>query len=134
MNEKRGTQPTILLLEQDDDTRPLLKYNLNRQGYRVIMVLDEEDAIERVRDGRDYPDLILLNQVGSSPEECANAGRRIRQRAGLPGDTPIVVMAERYGEDMEGQDVRVGEYEYVTYPEDGQQLIDLLYRLCRRDR
>jgi CheY-like chemotaxis protein len=95
---------------------------------------DEEDAIERVRDGRDSPDLILLNQVKSSPEECANVGRRIRQRAGLPGDTPIVVMAERYGEDMEGQDVQVGEYEYVTYPEDGQQLIDILHRLCRRDR
>jgi DNA-binding response OmpR family regulator len=134
MNEKRGTQPTILLLEQDDETRPLLKYNLNRQGYRVILVLNEEDAIERVRDGRDSPDLILLNQVKSSPKECANAGRHIRQSAGLPGDTPIVVMAEGYGEDMEGQDVRVGENEYITYLEDGQQLIDLLHRLCRGDR
>jgi hypothetical protein len=31
---------------------------------------------------------------------------------------------------MEGKDVKVGESEYVTYLEDGQQLINLLYRLC----
>lgn len=68
MHENQETPPTILLIEQDDETRPLLKYNLNSQGYRVILVLEEEDVIERVRDGRSCPDLILLNQVDSSPE------------------------------------------------------------------
>jgi hypothetical protein len=39
-------------------------------------------------------------------------------------------MAERYGEDMEGKDVKVGESEYVTYLEDGEQLMNLLQHLC----
>jgi hypothetical protein len=38
-------------------------------------------------------------------------------------------MAERFGLDMEGLDVLVSESEYVTYLEDGQQLMNLLHRL-----
>ncbi len=45
MNEKKHAPPTILMIELDDDTRPLLKQNLRNQGYRVIEALQEEDAI-----------------------------------------------------------------------------------------
>jgi hypothetical protein len=40
------------------------------------------------------------------------------------------IIPERFGQDMEGLDVLVGESEYVIYPEDGQQLMNLLHRLC----
>ncbi len=130
MNEKKDTPPTILMIELDDDTRPLLKQNLYNWGYGVLVALEEEDAIAMARGGRDHPDLILLNQVKLPIDEFFDMGRRIRQGAELPSSTPIVVMAERYGEDMEGRDVKVGESEYVTYLEDGEQLMNLLYRLC----
>ena len=130
MNEKKDTPPTILMIELDDDTRPLLKQNLYNWGYRVFVALEEEDAIAMARGGRDRPDLILLNQVKLPIDEFLNMGRRIRQGAELPSSTPIVVMAERYGEDMEGKDIKVGESEYVTYLEDGEQLMNLLHRLC----
>jgi len=130
MNEKKDTPPTILMIELDDDTRPLLKQNLYNWGYRVIMALEEEDAIAMARGGRDRPDLILLNQVKLPIDEFVNMGRRIREGAELLSSTPIVVMAERYGEDMEGKDIKVGENEYVTYLENGEQLMNLLYRLC----
>jgi DNA-binding response OmpR family regulator len=45
MIEKKDGSPRILMLEWDDDTRPLLKQNLCNQGYRVIVALEEEDAI-----------------------------------------------------------------------------------------
>ena len=129
MNETQNTAPTILVVEPDDDVRPLLKNNLHRQGYRAIVTLDEEDAIARARGDRDRPDLILINQYRLPLDKVISIARRIRQDAGLPSGTPIVVMAERYGEDMEGKDVKVGESEYVTYLEDGEQLINLLQRL-----
>ena len=128
--ETQDREPTILVIEQDDETRPLLKYNLCKQGYRPIVVLDEEGGIERVWGRNKHPDLILLNQVNLSVEEFINMGRRIREQAGFPTSTPIVVIAERFGADMEGKDVQVGENEYVTYPEDARQLINLLHRLC----
>lgn len=130
MNEKKDKPPTILMLELDDDTRPLLKQNLSNWGYRVLVALEEEDAIAMARGGRDHPDLILLNQVNLPIDEFINMGQRICQGAELPSSTPIVVMAERYGEDMEGKDIKVGESEYVTYLEDGEQLMNLLHRLC----
>ena len=130
MSEKQNTPPTILLIEQDDETRPLLMYNLRSQGFRAIVVLEEEDAIERMTGKNACPDVILLNQVKLSIDEFINMGRRIRRAAGFPCRTPIVVMAERFGVDMEGKDVLVGESEYVTYPEDAQQLMNLLHRLC----
>lgn len=130
MNEIKDAPPTILMFELDDDTRPLLKHNLCNRGYRVIEALEEEDAIALARGVRVRPKLILLNQVTLTIDEFCNMGRRIRQGAELPSSTPIVVMAERYGEDMEGKNVKVGESEYVTYLEDGEQLINLLHRLC----
>lgn len=129
MNETQNTAPTILMVEPDDDVRPLLRNNLHRQGYRAIVTLDEEDAIARARGDRDRPDLILINQYRLPLDKVISIARRIRQVAGLPSGTPIVVMAERYGEDMEGKDVKVGESEYVTYLEDGEQLMNLLQRL-----
>jgi DNA-binding response OmpR family regulator len=130
MSEKQNTAPTILMVEPDDDVRPLLRNNLHRQGYREIVTLDEEDAIARARCDGDCPDLILINQYRLPLDQVISIARRIRQVAGLPSSTPIVVMAERYGEDMEGKDVKVGESEYVTYLEDGEQLMNLLQRLC----
>jgi DNA-binding response OmpR family regulator len=69
MNEKKDAPPTILMIELDDDTRPLLKQNLRNQGYRVIEALQEEDAIALARGVRDRPELILLNQVNLSIDE-----------------------------------------------------------------
>lgn len=130
MNQKKDAPPTILMMEQDDDTRPILKHNLRIRGYCVIEALEEEDAIALARGVREFPDLILINQVDLPIDEVINMGQRIRQGAELPSRTPLVVMAERYGEDMEGKDVKVGESEYVTYLEDGEQLMNLLHRLC----
>jgi PleD family two-component response regulator len=110
--------------------RPLLRNNLHRQGYRAIVTLDEEDAIARARGDGDRPDLILINQYQLPLDKMIDMGQRIRQDARLPSITPIVIKAERYGEDMEGKDVKVGESDYVTYLEDGEQLMNLLQRLC----
>jgi hypothetical protein len=38
-------------------------------------------------------------------------------------------MAEKYGPDLEGTDVNVSENDWITYPEDAEQLERLLARL-----
>jgi CheY-like chemotaxis protein len=124
---------TILVVESDNDTRPLLKQNLEGQGYHIVVALDEQDALERTSGGRLKPDLILLNLVDVTTEEALHSTRLIRRNAELDGRTPIVVMAERYGEEMEGKDVAAGENEYVTYLKDGDQLHNLLARLLNKE-
>jgi DNA-binding response OmpR family regulator len=121
--------PTILLVETDDETRPILKRNLQLYGYRVSVALDVEDALERTAGGRLQPDLILVNVVGVSNEQALRDALLIRRNAELDGRTPVVAMAEHYGEEMEGKDVQAGENAYITYLEDGFQLKELLARL-----
>jgi DNA-binding response OmpR family regulator len=125
------TLPALLVVESDDAVRSTLVQNLRRWGYRVIVSLDIKDASERVREGALKVDVILINQVGLSLDELIISGRAIRQQsAGSSTDAFIVLLAEEYGVDLEGQDVQVGDREYITYLEDGEQLMNLLHRLC----
>ncbi|NEQ33648.1 MAG: hypothetical protein F6K04_22070, partial [Leptolyngbya sp. SIO4C5] len=70
----------ILLVEMDDETRPLLRHNLENEGFDVIVTLEEKDAIARMKDATDVPDLILLNQVNSSANGFIEMGLRIRSQ------------------------------------------------------
>lgn len=121
---------TILLVEPDDTVRPVLRDNLRRWGYRVLLALDEEDAMQRIQEGQKHFDLILINQFEQSLHQTFEMGRRFRQSLDLFISIPIVIMAECYGVELEGQNRQMGEREYVTYLEDGQQLRNLLYKLC----
>jgi CheY-like chemotaxis protein len=130
MNQRQLSLPTILLVEPDDDVRPFLKHNLHNWGYNLIVTLDDADALQRSRGGHEPFDLILLNQFGQSIDQLIDIGRCIRQHARSSSYIPIVIMAEQYGVGLEGQDIQIGESEFVTYLEDGQQLRNLLHHLC----
>ena len=132
MDTKQETKGTIFLVEEDDDTRLLLRKNLQRYGYRVILALDEEDALERIGGGYVQADLVLVNLVNRPVEEVLRIGRRIRTHAKYDGHTPLIVMAEKYGPDLEGTDVNVGGNDWITYPEDAEQLEHLLARLLNK--
>jgi DNA-binding response OmpR family regulator len=132
MSKELENQPTIFLVEPDDETRPVLKSNLQRYGYRVIVALDEEDAMDRANSTGIQADLILVDVVRISPEDALGLGRRIRNGAKRNGHTPLVVMAEKYGADVEGTDVNVGGNDWITYLEDPGQLKNLLARLVRQ--
>lgn len=122
--------PCIFVLEPDDDVRPALKHNLQHWGYNVVMAIDEEDVSQRIQAGQNRFDLILLNQSNRSLDEMMAIGQQIRQSTERDSQTPIVVLAERYGADLEGQDIQVGDHEYVTYLEDGEQLKRILQQVC----
>ena len=130
MGTGQAKQSTIFLIEEDDETRIVLKQSLTRSGYRLSVAIDAEDALDRVSDGRMSADLILINVVGKSLEEHLQMGRHIREQAKLDGNTPLVVMAEKYGKDLEGTDENVGGNDWIFYlGEDPEQLQNLLRRL-----
>lgn len=122
-------QRTIFLVEEDDEVRPLIRQNLIREGYHVLIALNEEDALDRVGGGNVNADLVMLNLVGTSPEHALHVGRRIREHARFDGTTPLVILAEKYGRDVEGTNVNISGNDWITYLEDAGQLRDLLNRL-----
>ena len=126
-------RPTIFLIEEDDETRRPLVENLKRYGYLVLIALDEEDALARVGGAYVHADLVLVNLVGKSPQEALGVGRKVRVHAKYNGHTPLVVMAEKFGPEVEGTDVNVGGNDWITYPEDAYQLKNLLARLTAKE-
>jgi DNA-binding NtrC family response regulator len=122
-----NNKPIIFLIDEDDDSRLSFRGNLKRKGYHVSIAIDEEDALDRVAHQCLKADLILMNFVRKSPERALEIGRNIRQKGKL--DAPIVVIAHKYGADLEGKDVKVSKKEYVTYLEDCEQLYNLFWRL-----
>lgn len=132
MSNGRGKQPTIFLLEEDDETRRPLVESLRRVGYRVIVAVDEEDALERVGGGHVHADLVLVNLVGKPLDEVLRIGRGVRTHAKYNGHTPLVVMPEKYVKDVEGTDVNVEGNDWIHYlGEEPDQLRKLLARLLQ---
>lgn len=121
---------TIFLIEEDDETRRLLAQNLRSYGYRVIAAPDEQDALDRVGGGGTSADLVLVDLIGKSAEDGLAVGRRVREHAKYDGHTPLIVMPEKYGKDVEGTEVNVEGSDWVFYlGEEPGQLKNLLARL-----
>jgi CheY-like chemotaxis protein len=130
MNDGQQKQPTIFLIEEDEETRRPLVSNLRGYGYRVVVAVDEGDALERVVGGGVAADVFLVDLVGKTAEEVLAAGRRVRQHSEYNGRTSLVVMPEKYAKELEDTEVNVGGSEWVFYlGEEPDRLRALLARL-----
>lgn len=125
-------QLTIFLLEDDDNTRPLFKKVLEDKGYNVLLAIDEKDAFQRANDGLVKSDVILVNLVGKSEEEMLNVGNQLRES--VDRNIPVVAIAAKYNEELEGKTNQVGESEYIIYLGGGEELFDLLSRLTKNGK
>lgn len=130
MSSGQRDQPTIFLIEEDEKTRGPLVKNLRAQGYRVIIAVDEEDALERAGAGGVSADLILVNLVRRTAEEVLGVGRRVRERVRYNGHTPLVVMPEKYAKELADTEVNVEGNDWVFYlGEEPDRLRNLIARL-----
>jgi PleD family two-component response regulator len=128
MKDGQDKQRTIFLIEEDEETRRPLVSNLRGYGYRVVVAVDEGDALEKV--GGVEADLVLVNLVGKTADEVLRVGRRVRQHARYNGRTSLVVMPEKYDKALEDTEVNVGGSEWVFYlGEEPDRLRNLLARL-----
>lgn len=127
MDEKNDTSLIILVVEDIDETRHGIEKLLIVDGYRVALARDEQDGIESAR--RQRPDLILVSLSGV-PREVIVSARRIREKAAIGEDVPVVVFC--VDEIAEGDEVAIGENVHVTRPDNFNQLRGLLSRLLQR--
>lgn len=95
MSRKTPRLITVLLIEPDDTVPPILKENLQRWGYAVIVILGAANALQRIQNGSPSFDLILMNQCGQSIDHFLEIGRHIRQQSAFSSPIPIVIMAGR---------------------------------------
>lgn len=133
MNAKHDTSPIILVVEDEQDIRRMMKESLHASGYKVLTAEDERDAVERTASQHRRPDLVLIDSPAPSSDTLA-AGRRIRREARLSDDVPVVVIAGEYRMEFEDEYIRVGEHDFVSYETNFVRLKDFIGRLVYRHR
>lgn len=105
----RGAGATVLVVEDDDETRAVLARELSTRGYRVEEAADGATAIRRWEARR--PDVVLLD-LGLPDVDGLQVIRRIRREA----TTPIVILSGRYEEREKVEALERGADDYVTKP------------------
>ncbi len=103
------TGATVLVVEDDAETRAALVRELGSRGYRIQEAPDGRTALERWEAQR--PDVILLD-LGLPDLDGLDVIRRIRRDA----MTPIVILSGRYAEREKVEALDRGADDYVTKP------------------
>ena len=114
----------VLVANDVEETRDGIELLLAADGYRVEPARNESEAIEKAL--RQRPDLILVSLSGHPVEVIASAAR-IRQRAAVGDEVPVVIFGLPVLD--EGDELAIGRNVYVTWPDNFDQLRDLLERL-----
>ena len=109
----------ILIVEDDQDTRQLLKIRLESQGYETAFAADASTAIGIAR--KEQPDLILLD-MGLPGGDGVVVMERLKTFPALEG-IPIVVVSARQASVTKQRAVDAGAQAYVEKPIDNEELL-----------
>lgn len=122
--------PHVLVVEDEESLAQLLKYNLEKEGYRVSVAEDGEEALMLVDEAN--PDLVLLDwMLPKVPgiEVC----RRLRARSDAR-NIPIVMLTARGEESERVRGLDMGADDYVVKPFSTQELMARVRAVMRRIR
>jgi two-component system cell cycle response regulator DivK len=124
-----GAPPMVMVVEDFEDNRFMMRRLLEMSGYRVLEAINGEEAVELAH--RERPQLILMDLSLPQLDGLA-ATRRIRQHADLR-DVPIVAVSAHDTADFHADALAAGCNDYVTKPIDFDQLEALLSRLLPKN-
>jgi len=123
-------KPTVLVAEDESALVTLLRYNLEREGYRVVEATDGEEAL--LLAAEEKPDLVLLDWMMpqlSGIEVC----RRLRARPETR-NVPILMLTARGEEADRVRGLNTGADDYITKPFSMTELLARLRAVMRRIR
>ena len=116
---------TVLLVEDTEDNRQMMKRLLEMSGYRVVEAINGVEAVEVANEIR--PQIILMDLSLPFIDGLA-ATRRIRNLPGL-NSVPIVAVSAHDSADFHSEALHAGCNAYITKPIDYPELEDLVNRL-----
>lgn len=125
-NTTHSRGATILVAEDDDDNRDILRTLLALRGFDVLEAADGQQAVELARTAR--PDLILMDLRMPVMNGLA-AARAIRQQS---KSLPIVALSAYHPSQHGAVASAAGCDEYVVKPIDYNRLEAVIDRLLKR--
>lgn len=123
-----SNKPYILIVEDEAPLVTLLRYNLEKNGFRVDDAGDGGEALTRVTEAA--PDLLLLDWMlptMSGIELCRQLRRRPATRT-----LPIIMLTARAEEQDAVRGLDTGADDYITKPFSTEALIARIRALLRR--
>ena len=118
----------IIIVEDDEDIADSIRYNLEREGFRVRVAVTGEEALNLILGGP--PSLIILdlNLPGMNGFEICR-----RLRAELPtAKVPILMLTARADETDKVLGLNMGADDYITKPFSMRELVARVNAALRR--
>lgn len=123
------TKSTILIIEDEEDIRELVKYNLQRDGFTVLEAGSGEKGLTTVE--RTPPDLILLDLM--LPGKDGLDICRMLKRNERTQNIPVVMMTARGEESDIVMGLELGAEDYVVKPFSPKVLCARVKAVLRRN-
>ena len=120
--------PKILVVEDEPNQVELIEFNLNSEGYEVVVARDGEEALNLAEE--ENPDLILLDWMlpkVSGIEVCRQLRRSKKTR-----EIPIVMLTARSEESDKIRGLDIGADDYITKPYSIKELLARVRAAMRR--
>src|SRR5665213_3430507 len=106
------SKPLVLVVEDEAALVTMLRYNLEKQGFRVEEATDGQEALTRIAEAQ--PDLVLLDwmvPLVSGIEVC----RQIRRRPATR-ELPVIMLTARTEDQDAVRALNTGADDYITKP------------------
>ena len=121
-------KPTILVVEDEEDLRDIVIYNLEREGYKTVGVESGEEGLELAISLR--PDLVLLDLMlpGMNGMDVC---RKIKQDSSTQS-IPIIIVSAKGEEADIVSGLELGADDYLTKPFSPRILLARVRTVLRR--
>lgn len=121
-------KPKVLVIDDEQDIRDIISYNLSREGFEVEEAVDGEQGIEKTISFK--PDLILLDVMMPNMDGI-EVCERIRNTPGLE-NTLICFLTARSEDYSQIAGLEAGADDYITKPLKPKVLVSRINAILRR--
>jgi CheY-like chemotaxis protein len=125
---KKPEPLTVLLVEDTEDNRFMMRRLLEMTGYRVIEAMNGEEAVKMAE--AESPELILMDL--SLPVIDGLAATRLIRKLPNSKSTPIIAVSAHDTSDFQSEAIEAGCNTYVTKPIDFNDLEQLIAQLLNK--
>ena len=125
---KKHKSLTVLLVEDTEDNRFMMRRLLEMTGYRVVEAMNGEEAVKLAK--AECPQLILMDL--SLPVIDGLAATRLIRKLPDCQRTPIIAVSAHDTSDFQSEAIEAGCNCYITKPIDFNELEELIAQLLQK--
>jgi DNA-binding response OmpR family regulator len=107
---------TVVIADDDETIRSLLRHKLSAEGYDLHVCEDVEEARGLLDGGTVVPDLLVLDVMMPRLEGTQLLRMIRREELDIPSDVPVVMLTSRGREEDVLEGLESGADEYITKP------------------